>query len=350
MKRHTVYITIALLTFVIGITAAWFYRFNHAPVRSPPNSLTFESSQEKVRRFFYTGDSCGTGFCIHNYESSDGIEVVVSGSDTTAPKYAKRHYLSNLAAAKETIERTIVLDEHEKRVGERAVVAFATDEVEQYRIVWTNGSEFWLISSLSLQHALEFEKTELTRLPSLSNQSLHLTAVRLGLSGEQKRSESPALTEVCSVPQTETKLEALEALLLAECFVTSNGYTDLPLMADTTNLSWEGVDWADPKQRLEYRYNTLERRAYGVIRGSRTKDGWSVVFRYNRNNPKFQSDKYVFDKYIDSFGRVVSMDVAGGNIHVEHIDFRLSDFTKVKENIALYRQPPPNKALQLTAR
>jgi hypothetical protein len=330
MKCHAVYLTTAFLTFLVGVSATSVYRFNPAPV--PSIAVTHEPFQKEVRRrFFYTGESCGTGFCIHNYESSDGIELIVSGADNVAPKYARRHFLSNLGAAKKTLERTIVFDEHGKRVGDRAVVALAAKEIEQYRIVWTNGAEFWLISSPSLQHALEFEKAELTRLPSLSNQSLHLTAVRLGLAGERQRSESLALTTACSVPRTGKRLQALEALRVAECFVANNGYTDLSPMSDTANLSWEGVDWADPEQRLEYRYDTLERWAHGISRGSRTKDGWSVVFRYNRTNSKFQSDKYAFDKYIETFGRVVSMDAVGDDIRVEHIDFPLRDFAKVSD-------------------
>ena len=71
-----------------------------------------------------------------------------------------------------------------------------------------------------------------------------------------------------------------QAIWLAEDFIARNGYTDLPV-PDGTTLTRESIDFGVTREeRLEYRHDTLERKAAWAYR---MKDGWVVVFRYKRS-------------------------------------------------------------------
>ena len=98
-----------------------------------------------------------------------------------------------------------------------------------------------------------------------------------------------------------------EAIARAEEFIKDNGYTDLPPTEDKSRLVPEPVFGGTDEDELKLRHNTLQAKAYGIIQGGRTGEGWYVVFRYNSNNA-------------ENYGRAVSMNGSGENLKVEHQD------------------------------
>jgi hypothetical protein len=105
------------------------------------------------------------------------------------------------------------------------------------------------------------------------------------------------------------QLTARQAVALAEQFIAQNGYTDLP--PDKTKLSYETIEWErDLDRMLNRRHDTLERRAYGILRGRKGGEpGWTVVFCYKA--------------HCGATGRAVTMNLDGSEPRVEHVDFFL---------------------------
>jgi hypothetical protein len=87
-----------------------------------------------------------------------------------------------------------------------------------------------------------------------------------------------SLTAVSSQAQKQ-KLSEAEAIRLAEQFIAQNGYTDLP--PDRSELAYETIEWeSNVDEILRGRRDTLERKAYGLVRGRKgSAPGWTVVFR-----------------------------------------------------------------------
>jgi hypothetical protein len=111
----------------------------------------------------------------------------------------------------------------------------------------------------------------------------------------------------------ERSLTEAQAIRFAEQFIAQNGYTDLP--PDKAKLAHETIEWeSDVDEMLKGRHDTLERRAYGVVRGRKAGSaGWTIVFRY----------KHPADRKGRSLGRAVTMNLDGGDARVEHVDFIL---------------------------
>ena len=141
-----------------------------------------------------------------------------------------------------------------------------------------------------------------------------------------------AANKPCPVSPSADQIDAAGAIHLAECFLIANGYTDLPPMEDKSKLSYESWDDGPPaEEALERRRNTVESRAYGVMKGGRSKDGWAVIFRYNLNHPSFSRFRPEFQEHLKTAGRTVTMDMYGSRMRVEHEDFALSEFRRVGE-------------------
>jgi hypothetical protein len=116
------------------------------------------------------------------------------------------------------------------------------------------------------------------------------------------------------------QLSQAEAVTSAEQFVAQNGYTDLA--PDKTKLSFETIEWESNVDRmLQERHGTLERRAYGILRGRKGGSaGWTVVFRYT----------HPIDRRARSTGRAVTMNLDGSEPRVEHVDFFLRYARKLR--------------------
>jgi hypothetical protein len=97
-----------------------------------------------------------------------------------------------------------------------------------------------------------------------------------------------------------------KAIKMAELFVLQNGYTDAPANEIKKKLDHESIEYAnDREDLLQQRFNTLNRKAIGVRKGKFGKPDWSVAFDY-------------VDTKLKDTCRVVTMDIDGSNIRVEH--------------------------------
>lgn len=133
---------------------------------------------------------------------------------------------------------------------------------------------------------------------------------------------SPTPPALCPpVAGSKKKLEAADAVRLAECFIIKNGYTDLPPTEDKSELTPEAVWAGTDDYGMRMRRDSLERTAFGYLKGFRYPDDWLVVFRI-----KYKAEYAGFPGYEESLktrGRVVSMDAYGRKLRVEHQDFNL---------------------------
>lgn len=161
-----------------------------------------------------------------------------------------------------------------------------------------------------------------------------ILAVAVRFSAHRKPWPVFALSKPCPMSPAKEPIDAAAAALVAECFLIGNGYTDLPPMEDKSKLSYES--WADgppAEEALARRRDTVESRAYGVMRGVRSEDGWAVAFRLNLNHPFFSRVRPETLEHSKTVGRVVTMDAYGGSLRVEHEEFPLSDFRRIEEFI-----------------
>lgn len=167
MPRFSIALMVAFLG-AISATAATLWIIGH---RSPPHAMKSEDvnlkqapdNQEitfadKLGAKGTTKD--GAPFSTHVYESSDGVVVSIMRENRDSPTKADRALQKRLKRAIRIIERGSTLDEKGQRVGERVVAMFALDnsQKEQASVLWTNGQQLYYIESLSLKHALEFER------------------------------------------------------------------------------------------------------------------------------------------------------------------------------------------------
>jgi len=108
-----------------------------------------------------------------------------------------------------------------------------------------------------------------------------------------------------------------KAIEIAENFIFTNSYTDVPAIADKDKISLESIECcSDIKEILKSRHTTLEKKAYGILKGRKgDSEGYTVVFRYT-------------NKSISETGRAVTMDLNFKNIRVEHVDIFLKAVQK----------------------
>ena len=124
------------------------------------------------------------------------------------------------------------------------------------------------------------------------------------------------MTQIATTETQKTKtakLSEAQAVQLAETFIAHNGYSDLP--PDREHLAYETIEWeSNIDEMLRMRYDTLERKAYGVSRGRKGGSlGWTVVFQYK--HPSYREMR--------ENGRAVTMNLDGSKMRVEHVDFIL---------------------------
>jgi len=107
------------------------------------------------------------------------------------------------------------------------------------------------------------------------------------------------------------KLTLPQLVQAAERFIAINGYTDVPPARDRTKLTPEFISPGVGQRR-----NTLERKAYGYVKGRRgSKTGWTVVFRFRKHSGSKSGSNGERE-----LGRAVTMDAAGRGICVEHVN------------------------------
>jgi hypothetical protein len=115
------------------------------------------------------------------------------------------------------------------------------------------------------------------------------------------------------LPAQKQELSEGEAVRSAEQFIAQNGYTSLP--PDRSRTVYETIESeSNSDEILKERRDTLERKAYGIIRGRKGgAPGWTIIFRY----------RHPSSKQMRRNGRAVTMNLDGSGMRVEHVDFIL---------------------------
>lgn len=114
----------------------------------------------------------------------------------------------------------------------------------------------------------------------------------------------------CFSAHAAERITVQAAVKVAEEFVANNGYTNAPASDVKSLLDKERIEWtADRRDQMRQRFNTLSPKAIGAKPGRRgSTDGWSVAFDYAPGKGSAETC------------RVVTMDGAGSDIQVEHVD------------------------------
>jgi hypothetical protein len=112
---------------------------------------------------------------------------------------------------------------------------------------------------------------------------------------------------VCAHAAESITIEA--AVQIAEEFIANNGYTNAPASKVKAVLDNESIEWtADRRDRIKSRFNTLLPKAIGAKKGRKaSSDGWSVAFDSTSGR-------------VPNSCRIVTMNSAGKDIQVEHVD------------------------------
>ena len=180
MRRLTIRFILALLTFVVGLTAAAVWRtYRHASPRTPPPGETLSeygreelAAQRLIRqRIGFKAGAIGCGvtkgggpYSSTAYVSSDGVRLNSTWGVYGSPEKADEVLRGALKDAIRIVERKPELGDRGQQVGERVVAIIADEREEADRrqgraaILMTRGSEFSSLDSPSLPHALAFEE------------------------------------------------------------------------------------------------------------------------------------------------------------------------------------------------
>ena len=106
-------------------------------------------------------------------------------------------------------------------------------------------------------------------------------------------------------------LTKAEAIAAAEKFIVENGYTDAPKEKIKPTLDNESLAFPpmSREEQLEARFNSLKPKAIGIRNERKSrKPGWSIAFDYA-----------VFAMESGNC-RVVTMDLDGSGMRVEHVE------------------------------
>lgn len=124
-------------------------------------------------------------------------------------------------------------------------------------------------------------------------------------------------TKVAQEDQKNHQLTEVEAIALAEDFIVKNGYTNLPPV-EKDKITPELYDKLVTFETvMKLRHNSLQPKAYGLIRNRRGVPGWTIIFA---RIPSADFDP--------KNGRGVSMDLEGKHLFMEPREFPLSTIDK----------------------
>jgi hypothetical protein len=143
MKRPLLYLPFAFITFILGVVIS--------PLRFWTDLIGCG----------YVPDG-GGGFSVTRYTSSYFVKLWVSHAGYPSAEKADEVFQRQVNEAVKLIERTPKFDKEGRRVGERAVAIFySQDYNEQYACVfWTDKTILHTVYSSSLMHVLDFEKNQ----------------------------------------------------------------------------------------------------------------------------------------------------------------------------------------------
>ena len=103
----------------------------------------------------------GMNASFQGYRSSDEVDVVLWTNVLSSPQSAAKEYENRVQNAKKIIEKGIKIDRDGNVVGERAVLIFpdrSNTDKEMVAVLWTRKTDLLVVETLSMKHALAFEK------------------------------------------------------------------------------------------------------------------------------------------------------------------------------------------------
>src|SRR5688500_4518991 len=153
MRRLSLRLIVALLTFCVGVTAAslWFILRRPSAERVKVGVIEPLQTPAKPERTYGPGGSAGS--CVTkdrfpcsftDFESSDGMTFTQMSEFYNSPRRANRELQGRLKKATEIVKREPIFDERGKRKGEKVIATFPPDDPYSgaAEILWTDGSRF----------------------------------------------------------------------------------------------------------------------------------------------------------------------------------------------------------------
>ncbi len=164
MRRVTLRLVIALLTFAVGVVAAALWLSLRYPQVAKPDVQIHLVEVAPAPAFVQVGGMSvlTDKGCINSetYRAADGSQVSFSLWSHRSPAQATRELRRELKGVERIIEQTLVKDESGKRVGERMLVLWQPNARGRARVsvLWTRGHESYSINGESLEQTLKFEQ------------------------------------------------------------------------------------------------------------------------------------------------------------------------------------------------
>ena len=168
MSRLALRIAAAFVGVTIGVAAAYVYSIVNQPSEktiSTDEDHLAQGIAEKKRTYELReqalGDVSGYRTCFSTFESSDGMIFETATIPYDSSKRARSALETNLREAVEIIEREDLFDEKGRKVGKKVVATFPRYDgspTVSAKILWTRGSHFGYIRSVTLSNILEYRK------------------------------------------------------------------------------------------------------------------------------------------------------------------------------------------------
>ncbi|HKC63348.1 MAG TPA: hypothetical protein VKB86_06910 [Pyrinomonadaceae bacterium] len=168
MRRLTFYLAVAIGTFSLGVGFALLWAISHHPTS---NVFPIEKVNQAIplpQKRVYESGGIYCGFVgryrvsSNQLESSDGMQFSITRIFYNSPKEANKELLLSLEGASNIVKREPVLDNKGHQIGEKVVATFPPREggsVTFYtQLLWTQGKDFGLVSSTSLENILKYDK------------------------------------------------------------------------------------------------------------------------------------------------------------------------------------------------
>jgi hypothetical protein len=163
MKRTAYHLSIAAITFFVGLSNTWLTSKLFVPRLLAPDIRLEAMSDTPTRapsRFTPTFRACGPGY-VQGYELPDGQTMAEGSMGYISPRKTSAEFKKTLDSASRIVEHVPQYTNRFGEVGKRTVAIFppGKDGGGVARIFWYDGGRYFLfIEAPSLEIALEFEK------------------------------------------------------------------------------------------------------------------------------------------------------------------------------------------------
>src|SRR4051812_6546233 len=168
MRRFTLHLMIALLTFMIGIAAAslWFMLRRPSPMTTNlAENISPNEAFAKPKREYEMGKAGrgmprdGVSTAFSDWRTSDGISFSRWSEYHDSPESANRELQDTLKKAVKIIKREPLFDLHGRQVGEKVIAIFPSvySRCGAATLLWIEGSTFRYVRGSSLENIFAIE-------------------------------------------------------------------------------------------------------------------------------------------------------------------------------------------------